>query len=118
MVEYKTSDKALSETLKAMSDATRRQMLTTLTQEGPTRVTDLASYFSMSLNAVSKHIKVLENAGLVKRHKHGRTHLIEAQLEAMDAVDQWLKQLRSIWEIRLENLDTLLNENSKEEDHD
>lgn len=118
MVEYNTSDKTLSEILKATSDVTRRQMLTTLIQEGPTRVTDLASYFSMSLNAVSKHIKVLENAGLVKRHKHGRIHLIEAQLEAMNAIDLWLKQLRSIWEIRLEKLDTLLSENPQEENHE
>ena len=68
MVEYKSEDQ-LSEVLKATSDTTRRAILTTLVQEGPSRVTDLAAYFDMSLNAVSKHIKVLEAAGLVDRKR-------------------------------------------------
>ena len=62
----------LSEILKAVSDATRRSILTTLVQEGPLKVTELAGRYAMSLNAISKHIKVLEAAGLVTRKTLGR----------------------------------------------
>jgi len=64
MVE-RYDDSLLSEILKAAADPTRRAILTFLSQEGAMRVTDLAARFDMSLNAVSKHIKVLENAGLI-----------------------------------------------------
>ena len=63
MVEYK-NDKALTQILKAVSDTTRRSLLTQLCQEGASRVTDLADRYDMSLNAISKHIKVLEKAGM------------------------------------------------------
>ena len=59
MVEYE-DNKMLSELLKAISDSTRRSLLTRLCQQGPGRVTDLAKVYDMSLNAMSKHIKVLE----------------------------------------------------------
>ena len=94
----------LSEILKAAGDPTRRSLLTTLAQEGPTRVTDLAERYDLSLNAVSKHIKVLERAGLVTRRTLGRTHLIEIHLDPLHATDAWFKDLRSIWELRLERL--------------
>ena len=99
MVEYNTEQ--LSQTLKAVSDTTRRAILTKLAQQGPTRVSDLATYYDMSLNAVSKHIKVLENAGLVSRTTHGRTHLIEARLEPTGQIEHWLDSLKSIWALRL-----------------
>ncbi|MEM7563768.1 MAG: metalloregulator ArsR/SmtB family transcription factor, partial [Pseudomonadota bacterium] len=79
MVEQVKEEK-LSRLLKAVSDTTRRALLTQLCQQGATRVTDLATHYDMSLNAISKHIKVLETAGLVKRTTIGRTHLIEADL--------------------------------------
>jgi len=109
MVEYK-SDKNLSELLKAMSDTTRRSLLTQLCQQGASRVTDLADYYDMSLNAISKHIKVLESAGLVSRTQLGREHLIEANLAPVSVVEDWFLELRSIWEIRLEKLAELLAE--------
>lgn len=114
MVEYE-EDYRLSDILKATSDATRRTILTTLVQEGPTRVTELAKQYEISLNAVSKHIKVLEAAGLVKRRTHGRIHLIEANLAPIMLIDQWFSQLKSIWELRLDRLESLLNE---EKHHD
>jgi len=107
MVEY-SRDKVLSELLKAMSDTTRRALLTQLCQQGPLRVTDLANYYAMSLNAISKHIKVLEKGGLIKRHRMGRTHWIEADLEKIAVVEDWFKELKSIWELRLDKLDELL----------
>jgi uncharacterized protein YndB with AHSA1/START domain/predicted transcriptional regulator len=103
-------EQQLSTILKVTSNITRRSILTTLVQEGPTRVTSLADRYAMSLNAVSKHIKVLESAGLVSRKKVGREHLIGADLESMAVVDKWFRELRSIWEIRLERLEKLLVE--------
>lgn len=101
-------EQQLSMILKVTSNVTRRSILTTLVQEGPSRVTDLAEHYDMSLNAVSKHIMKLESAGLVSRTKLGREHLIEANLEPVKVIDKWFQNLRSIWEIRLERLDTLL----------
>lgn len=103
----------LSAILKAASDPTRRSILTSLVQEGPTRVTDLAEHYAMSLNSVSKHIKVLEAAGLVRRRTLGRIHLIEAELEPLRQIDRWFGELRSIWDMRLEKLDELLTKEHK-----
>lgn len=101
-------DDALSRILKAAGDATRRRILTLLVQEGALRVTALAAHFEMSLNSVSKHIKVLEEAGLVTRRTIGREHFIEAELEPLRVTEAWFGQLKSIWELRLEALDTLM----------
>jgi len=107
MVEY-SGDKILSELLKAVSDTTRRSLLTKLCQQGTSRVTDLANYYDMSLNAVSKHIKILEKAGLVTRKTMGRTHWIEANLEQVSVIEEWLRELNSIWALRLEKLNEIL----------
>ncbi len=115
MVEY-SNDKILSELLKAVSDTTRRSLLTKLCQQGASRVTDLADYYDMSLNAVSKHIKILEKAGLVTRKTIGRTHWIEANLENVSVIEEWFKGLKSIWELRLEKLNEILNSGDAEND--
>lgn len=104
MVEYNN----LSQLFKAMSDGTRRGLLTQLCQQGVSRVTDLANYYDMSLNAISKHIKVLEKAGLITRKAIGRTHWIEANLSRISLVEDWFKELKLIWELRLEKLDEIL----------
>ncbi|MEO8244008.1 MAG: metalloregulator ArsR/SmtB family transcription factor [bacterium] len=101
-------DTQLTEILKAASDPTRRAILTLLAQNGPTRVTEIAARFDMSLNAVSKHIKVLEGAGLVSRRTLWREHLIEVQMGPLRQVDLWFGDLRSIWDLRLEALSKLL----------
>ena len=107
MVEYK-QDKILSELLKAVSDTTRRALLTQLCQQGPSRVTDLANFYDMSLNAISKHIKVLEKSDLVRRKKIGRSHLIEANLDKVALIEGWINGLKSIWELRLDKLNDVL----------
>ena len=107
MVE-RSDPAALTEILKAACDPTRREIPTLLAQNGPTRVTEIAARFDMSLNAVSKHIKVLEAAGLVGRRTIWREHLIEVRIEPLAAIDRWFGQLRSIWDLRLEALDHLL----------
>ena len=101
-------DNALSRILKAVGDTTRRYILTLLVQEGPLRVTALAAHFDMSLNSVSKHIKVLEEAGLVTRRTLGREHFIAAELEPLRMTEAWFAQLKSIWELRLAALENIL----------
>ena len=115
MVEQYDETK-LTNILKAVSDVTRRALLTQLVQQGPTRVTDLASYYDMSLNAISKHIKVLEKAGLVTRRTIGRVHWIEAHLDVVKEVENWFSNLKSIWEMRLDTLDKLLTEGDSQHD--
>ena len=115
MVEY-SGDKNLSELLKAMSDTTRRALLTQLCQQGASRVTDLANDYDMSLNAISKHIKVLEKAELVTRKTIGRTHWIEANIKRIGLAENWLKELKSIWELRLEKLDEIMKNGDTEND--
>ena len=107
MVE-RDNDTALTAILKAASDPTRRAILTLLAQHGPTRVTDLARHFEMSLNSVSKHIKTLEGAGLVCRRTEWREHLIELNPDRLERIDHWFNDLRSIWAMRLEELENLL----------
>jgi len=115
MDEYK-NDQRITEILKASSDVTRRSLLTTLVQEGPLRVTDLAEHYDISLNAISKHIKVLEKAGLVSRTTIGRVHLIKAELDPIGLLENWFKNLRSVWDLRLDNLENLLTEDYNDDE--
>lgn len=107
MVEY-GEDEKLSEMFKGLSDITRRSLLTQLCQEGPCRVTDLASSYDMSLNAISKHLKVLERCGLVVRKTIGRAHWMEADLTQVNIIESWSQELKSIWELRLNKLSNLI----------
>ena len=115
MVEY-PNDKILTQILKAVSDATRRSLLTQLCQQGATRVTDLADHYDMSLNAISKHLKVLEKAELVTRRTIGRTHWIEANLKQVGLVEDWFKKLKSIWELRLIKLNEIMQNGGTQND--
>lgn len=108
MVEY-LDDIKLSMVFKALSDITRRSLLRQLCQHGASPVTSLAEHYEMSLNAISKHIKVLEKAGLVRRRTIGRVHLIEADLEQISLAEQWFHELKSIWSLRLAKLDEILS---------
>ena len=85
--------------------------MTLLVQHGAMRVTDVSARFKLSLNAVSKHIKVLETAGLVSRRTEWREHLIEPNLEPIHLIDDWFRDLRSIWEMRLDALEQELADN-------
>lgn len=106
MVERQTD--SLSAILKAAADPTRRAILTLVAQHGDQRVTDLARHFDLSLNAVSKHIKVLEAAGLVTRRTDWREHRIALCPETLGEIDRWFRDLRSIWELRLEALEAAM----------
>ena len=93
MVERDAPEAALSAILKAASDPSRRRILTLLVREGPMRVTDLARFFDLSLNAVSKHIKVLEAAGLVSRMTQWREHVIAAELGPTPRMEDVLRRV-------------------------
>jgi DNA-binding transcriptional ArsR family regulator len=97
----------LDRTLLALADSTRRAILNRLTK-GETRVTDLAQPFTMSLNAVSKHIRLLERAKLVRRRKAGREHLLSLNSEPLDAAAKWIAEQKALWTTRLDALDALL----------
>jgi len=73
--------------------------------QGPEKVTDLASRFTMSLPAVSKHIKVLERAGLLEREVDGRIHRCSLAADSLREVEAWFAQKRAFWEGRLEALE-------------
>jgi DNA-binding transcriptional ArsR family regulator len=93
----------------ALGDATRRQMLHELTN-GERTVGQLAEPFAMSLAAASKHIKVLENAGLVRREVRGRTHLCRLEPGPLASAHEWLAFYERFWTDRLALLERLLRQ--------
>ena len=105
---------SLARTLTAIADPTRRAILDRLAQ-GPARVTAIAAPFAMSLNAVSKHIKVLEEAALVRRTKQGREHTLELQPAPLREVARWATRYEREWSERYDRLDAFLNPPTKEE---
>lgn len=100
---------ALDATFHALSDRTRRAMLRGLA-EGPRTVGELAAPFAMSLAAASKHIKVLEAAGLIERAVKGRVHLCRLSAEPMHAGAEWLRHYDKFWNARLDALEAALAE--------
>ncbi len=99
----------LDETFGALADPSRRAILGDL-RSGERRVTQLARPFPFSLNAVSKHLKVLERAGLVERQIRGRDHFISLAAEQLGVASVWLDDYRAFWAPRLAALDALLRD--------
>ncbi len=97
----------LDHTLGALADPTRRALLRRLSR-GEARVTDLARPFDISLNSVSKHIRRLERAGLVRRRRSGREHILSLDPEPLDEAVAWMERQRALWTRRLDALDELL----------
>lgn len=113
MVELINSqDQQLDRVFHALADTTRRRILDQLRRE-PQRVTDLAQHYDMSLNAVSKHLKVLEKADLIKRKVQGRVHLCSFNGEHLKEVDKWIKLYRVFWQQRLDALESYVASKSK-----
>lgn len=96
----------------ALADPTRRAILERLTR-GPVRVTDVAAPFEMSLNAVSKHIKVLETAQLVRRTRNGREHTIELDPAPLRDVARWASEIEQFWSSRLDRIERFFEEKSR-----
>lgn len=98
----------LSETFAALADPTRRAILARLSK-GEATVNELAEPFDMSLPAVSKHLKVLERAGLISRGRTAQWRPCRLETERLRAMDDWLKEYRIIWEDRFDRLQTYLD---------
>ena len=105
MGEYK--DPPLDAVFGAMADPTRRAILRRLAR-GEARVTDVAAEFIISLNSVSKHVRMLERAGLVARTVKGREHLLALNPAPMDEAARWIDQHRRFWEASLANLENFV----------
>jgi DNA-binding transcriptional ArsR family regulator len=93
----------LDTVLQAIADPTRRAIIERLAH-GPARVTDVAAPFTMSLAAVSKHIQVLERAGLVRRARQGREHTLELDAAPLAEVVRWSSRYERYWNERLDRL--------------
>jgi DNA-binding transcriptional ArsR family regulator len=91
----------------ALADPTRRSILERLSH-GEARVTELARPYAMSLNAVSKHIRVLERARLIRRRRAGRDHFLSFNPDGLAGAAAWIAAQRSLWMSRLDALDALL----------
>src|SRR5512140_873473 len=94
----------LSTTFAALADPTRRAILARLAL-GETSVTELAAPFDMSLPAVSKHIKGLEQAGLISRSREAQWRPCKLEPKALKSLDEWLEEYRRLWEERLDRLE-------------
>ena len=119
MVKYKgmgANDPALDAVFGALADPTRRAIIARLVL-GPASVGDLAAPLPMSPPAVSKHLKVLERAGLMDRERDGRVLRCRLKPGVMAEAEEWIQRTRAFWEGRLENLGRYL-ENDKREDDD
>ena len=103
----------LDQTLMALADPTRRAILERLS-DGEARVTELAQPFDMSLNAVSKHIRILERADLVRRRTAGREHFLSFNRQQLDEIATWIESQRAVWNARLDALEALLRAEDRE----
>jgi DNA-binding transcriptional ArsR family regulator len=102
MGEYKSA--RLDGVFVALSDPTRRAILARLT-DAPARVTEIAAGFPISLNSVSKHIRLLERAGLLRRQIVGRDHVLSLDAGPLSEAREWIEHYRRFWEGRLAALD-------------
>lgn len=98
---------SLDRTFIALADPTRRAILARLNL-GEARVTEIAEPFSISLNSVSKHIRLLERAALVKREKVGREHILSLNPSGLDEASAWIAETKSLWLARFDTLNALL----------
>lgn len=95
-----------------MADPTRRAIMEDLT-EGAANVSSLAEHHEMTLPALLKHVRVLENAGLVKTEKRGRQRICEMQPQALEDVGAWITNCRDRWSRRFDSLADYLEDNQK-----
>ena len=103
---------ALDLVLATISDPTRRAILDRLTR-GPARVTDVAEPFQMSLAAVSKHVRMLESAGLVRRSRRGREHTLTLDARPLRQVVRWTSRYERFWNERLDALEAFFGQRGR-----
>ena len=114
MVQHTMSTDHLSATFAALADPTRRAILARLVS-GECSVTELAEPFDMSMPAVSKHLRVLERAGLIARGREAQWRPCRLEAGPLKDVADWAERYRHIWEARLDRLDAYLQELKKKE---
>ena len=110
MVKY--SSRTLNRTFAALADPTRRRILAHLAQ-GDQRVTRLAKPHAMSLPAVSKHLRVLEKAGLLRRRRYGRVHEMQLDAKPLRQAAQWVEEYRKFWQGSLDRLSEYLESQNR-----
>jgi DNA-binding transcriptional ArsR family regulator len=110
MVKYSTT--MLNRTFAALADPTRRRILRHLAS-GDRCVTDLARPHSMSLPAISKHLRVLEKAGLLRRRRYGRVHEMKLEAKPLQQAAKWVEEYRKFWEGSLDRLTEYLEKTNK-----
>jgi DNA-binding transcriptional ArsR family regulator len=113
MQTMQTMNDTLSLIFAALADPTRRAMLERLAQ-GPATVTELAEPFKISMPAISKHLKVLEHAGLIERGREAQWRPAQLNAEPLKDVSQWLEQYRQNWEESFDRLDEYLRKIQQE----
>lgn len=106
-MRYQGTTAHLDRTLAAIADPVRRRILEQL-GDGEARVTEIARQFPISLNAVSKHLKLLERASLVDRRVAGRDHFIRVRPEPLQAAQAWIATQQAFWRSRLAAIDAVL----------
>ena len=103
----------LDATFQALSDPTRRGMLASLAL-GERSIGELGEPFAMSFAGAAKHVKVLESAGLIERRKAGRKQICSLRAEPLAEAERWLKQWEQFWTVRLDRLQALIDNDTKE----
>lgn len=111
MVKYNSNQ--LNAIFSALSDETRRGIIASLTKESLS-AQELAAPYSMSLPAISKHLKVLEKADLLQREVKGRQHIFSLNVESLARATEWLEQHQQFWHKSLTKLDTYLTKKKRQ----
>lgn len=113
MVEQATD--SLTLTFHALANPIRREIVALLTRVEKATVLEIAAHFAISLNGISKHLKVLESAGMMKREISGRTHYCSLQTEPLDQAEAWITHYRQFWQERLDGLERFLEQKKQQE---
>lgn len=108
----KCNDKNLNLIFGALSDPTRRKIVEKLSFD-ELMVTEIASDFDISLPAISKHLKVLEKAGIINRTKEGKIHKISVKKSSMNEAWDWIERYKALWENRFDSLEKYLSTKNK-----
>ena len=111
-----TDERQLDRVFRALADPSRRRIIALLREAGELRVGTLAEAFDMSLNGVSKHVKVLEKAGLIDRRIAGTTHFLRVHWSSLQAPYQWLHFHHHFWSQRIDALADYVTRNAAETD--
>lgn len=106
----------LSDVLTAISHPTRRAIVSRLAAQGPARFSDVAAPFDTAVNAVTKHLKLLERAGLIERSRRGREVLISLRAEPLREVAAWVHEYERFWSGRLDRFEDHFDRKTKDQD--